>query len=117
MVITYISLLIGTSMLASADPYLNDREMTPNGGKVTVQQAKTLYDDTKIILEGNIINKLYHEHYTLKDSTGEIIIEIDDDDWYGHKIRVGQKIRVYGEIDTHHNRPISIDVNAVEILP
>ena len=42
----------------------------------TVKLVSEMNDDTKVILEGRLVNQLKDEHYTFKDATGEIEIEI-----------------------------------------
>ena len=84
--------------------------------KSTISQANAMPDESIVVLEGELVQKVKDEHYLLRDSTGTIVVEIDDDDWYGAAPRMGQKIRVFGEVDTHRYRPTDIDVKRVEII-
>lgn len=84
---------------------------------VTVEQALKAAKDMEVIIEGRIVNKLKHEHYTLQDATGTIEIELDDK--YlppGRQITEKTKVRIIGEIDTHRMKPNDIDVKRIEIL-
>ncbi|MDY5303422.1 MAG: NirD/YgiW/YdeI family stress tolerance protein, partial [Campylobacter sp.] len=52
-------------------------------GANTVAGALKARDDTMVTLKGNIIRQVAHEKYEFKDSTGVMIVEIDDDKWNG----------------------------------
>lgn len=81
-------------------------------GAMTVAQAKQMRDDAKVTLRGVIVKQLGDEKYLFKDSTGEITIEIDDDDWNGITVGANDQIEIYGEIDKDWNS-VQIDVDSV----
>ncbi len=86
-------------------------------GKVqTVKEASALPDDARVVLEGNVIRQLRHEHYIFKDASGEIEVEIDDDELKGIEINPQTRVRIAGEIDREHDRPARVDVDRVEIM-
>ena len=66
---------------------------------LTIQQAKSMKDDSKVLLEGSIVQKNGHEKYLFQDSTGTIMVEIDDDDWHGLVVSPTDTVRIYGEVD------------------
>lgn len=82
---------------------------------VSVQEALNLNDEDKVVLQGNIINSLGDEKYTFKDATGEVIIEIDDEDWKGLKVTPENTVEITGEVDKDVNEPTAIDVDTVTI--
>ncbi|BDD94013.1 NirD/YgiW/YdeI family stress tolerance protein [Pandoraea sp. XJJ-1] len=85
----------------------------------TVGQALAAPDDAMTVIEGYIVNRLRHEHYTFRDDTGRtIVIELDDK--YlppGHQINDKTRVRITGEVDRHHLRANDIDVKRIDILP
>ncbi|WP_353189376.1 NirD/YgiW/YdeI family stress tolerance protein [Pandoraea pnomenusa] len=84
----------------------------------TVEQALAASKDLEVVLEGYIVNKLKHEHYTFRDATGKTI-EIELDDKYlppGREINDKTHVRIWGEIDTHRLKPNDIDVKRIEII-
>ncbi|AJC22524.1 YgiW/YdeI family stress tolerance OB fold protein [Pandoraea pulmonicola] len=84
----------------------------------TVEQALAAPDDATAVIEGFIVNKLKHEHYTFRDAAGKTI-EIDLDDKYlppGQVINDKTRVRITGEVDRHRFRPNDIDVKRIEIL-
>jgi len=81
----------------------------------TVKSVDDMNDDDKVILEGYIIKEIRSEHYTFKDSTGEIEIELDNEDFRGVKVTPKTKVKIQGEIDKDWTST-TIDVNHVELV-
>ncbi len=82
--------------------------------KGDVKTALNSKDDTKMYLEGYIVNHLRKDKYTFKDVTGTIVVEIDDD--LLHAIDVSDKtmVKVYGEVDKDFS-DIDFDVKKIEL--
>ncbi len=81
----------------------------------TVQEALKLYDDSPVVLQGNIINSLGDEKYTFADETGQIIVEIDDEDWRGVNVNSDTTVEIYGEVDKGIFKKTKIDVNSIRV--
>lgn len=82
----------------------------------TVAQAKTAWDDTPVELTGHIVRRAAgsHEHYLFRDSTGEIVLDIDDKLFMGRTFTPEMTVRVYGEVDKELVGT-KIDVKSFEI--
>ncbi|UKA03981.1 YgiW/YdeI family stress tolerance OB fold protein [Photobacterium damselae] len=76
--------------------------------------AGTFSDDTPVTLTGYIKISLGGEMYTFNDGSGDITIEIDNDDWYGLKVTPQDEVVIQGEIDKDFNGT-SIDVNSIRL--
>ena len=83
-------------------------------GANTVAGALKAWDDTMVTLKGNIIRQVAHEKYEFKDSTGIIIVEIDDDKWYGLSVGPNDVVEIYGEVDSEIYRKNEIDVKFIK---
>ena len=70
-------------------------------------------DDAKAVLRGNIVKQVGHEKYLFKDATGEIVIEIDDDDWGGVTVGPQDTVELIGEVDKDFNK-VEFDVDIVK---
>ena len=81
-------------------------------GLVTVKEATSLRDDTRVSLKGSIIKSLGDEDYIFRDATGTIEVEIDDDIWQGRTVNPEDVILIEGEVD-RDGRHVSIDVYSV----
>jgi uncharacterized protein (TIGR00156 family) len=84
----------------------------PSSAATTIEKAKKLRDDTNVILEGNIVQHLWKDKYLFKDSSGEITVEIDDDDWNGVVVTSKDVVILYGEVDKDWNS-VEIDVDKI----
>lgn len=82
----------------------------------TVQAAKNMRDDAHVTLTGKIIKQLGHEKYLFKDATGEITVDIDDEDFRGQEVTPQNTVRIMGEVDKEFGRGTEIDVKRLEIL-
>ncbi len=114
LVITATSL----SVLANNTPSNGGGFSGPGATQIpgTVREIKKLgvfVDDTEVTLTGVITNALGNEKYTFRDSTGEIIVEIDNDKWFGLKVDPNTTVIINGEIDKGFNGT-SVDVKRIQ---
>jgi uncharacterized protein (TIGR00156 family) len=109
------SLLFFATVLVSADVAFTQFTETGASSTKTVAEAKQMRDDSKVALEGYIVKQLGPEHYTFRDDTGEIEVEIDDDEWRGQTVRPETKISIDGEVD-RDSTSVSIDVDRLRII-
>jgi len=65
---------------------------------VTVLGAWDLPNDSWVILTGNIVNSLGSNRYTFRDSSGEMIVEIDQNIWRGLFIGESDRVEIRGEV-------------------
>ena len=82
---------------------------------VTVSQAKEMRDDTPVILQGHIVQRMGEEDYLFEDSTGSITVEIDRKDWRGQTVSPSDTVKLYGEVDSGLFKT-DVDVDYVEKL-
>ena len=73
-------------------------------------------DEQKFSLKGNIVEKLGDEKYRFRDSTGEIMLEIDDDDLPSFSFDHTTPLEIRGEADTHWRKPTDIEVDSIHLL-
>ena len=79
-----------------------------------VADAKNAYDDTYVELTGHIVNKVKDETYMFRDSSGDIMIEIDDDDFRGQKVTPQMTVTIKGEVDKGWG-DLKIDVERLDV--
>ena len=82
----------------------------------TVAAAKKARDESYVTLTGNIVKQTKHEHYIFRDSTGEIEVEIDGDEWGGIKVVPETTDKIVGEVDKHMFSNTKIDAKRIEIV-
>lgn len=116
------SMLVGLSslLLCSAAAFADvDQKLIQKAEKnpVSVKQVKQLRDETPVSLSGEIFKHLNKDHYEFKDSTGIMLLDIDEDVLDAAKVKIGDRVKVWGEVDTHSYKPTNIDVEKLEKLP
>lgn len=82
----------------------------------TVAAALEAADDTPVVLQGRITQRLKGDLYEFQDSTGSIKVEIDDEDWPPQTVDHNVKVKITGEVE----RSLvgrEIDVDLLEVLP
>ena len=83
---------------------------------VTVSQANTLANKTPVILTGTIVQANGREKYTFRDSTGEIIIEIERKAWQGISVGPSDTVEISGKVEKELFRKRRIEVKTIRIL-
>lgn len=102
--------LFGSTAFAAG--YTGPGATSPVGN---VSAALEAADDTRVVLEGQIVKRLQDERYEFKDATGTIQVEIDDEDWPNQTVSETAKVRLTGEVDKDFNGR-EIDVDRVELI-
>ncbi|QUJ67365.1 NirD/YgiW/YdeI family stress tolerance protein [Photobacterium sp. GJ3] len=107
-----ISLALPLTAMAAQGGYTGPNE-TQNA-PTTVAQAMQAADDSRVSLTGHIIASLGDEEYRFKDSTGEMIVEIDHHLWGDRQVGPDTEVTLMGEVDkdTHET---TVDVKLIQI--
>ena len=92
-----------------------DMADSSNTATVTISEAMKMPDDATVMIIGTITENLGNEKYKLKDNSGEVIVEIDNDDWVGVAATPGNTVQIMGEIDRDGNENIEIDVESATV--
>ncbi|WP_299491250.1 NirD/YgiW/YdeI family stress tolerance protein [uncultured Shewanella sp.] len=77
-----------------------------------VKDALAAPDDAQVTLTGYITSSLGDEKYHFQDDTGEMVVDIDDDDWNGLKVTPKTQVIIQGEVDTDGTN-VKIDVDTI----
>ncbi|QHB31821.1 YgiW/YdeI family stress tolerance OB fold protein [Yersinia canariae] len=84
----------------------------PSATNTTVDKVKSMRDDARVTLEGNIVERLGHDTYTFRDSTGTITVDIDSKRWKGQTITPQDKVQIEGKVDKDWNS-VEVDVKNI----
>lgn len=87
-----------------------------SGTKKVEDILKDPVDDADVTLRGYLVRQLGDEKYMFSDGTGEIVVEIDDDDFPRQPVDDATHVELRGEVDTSRKRPPEIDVDKVKVL-
>lgn len=113
------TLLFTVSAQAAFVDGINDRGGFKGPGQdnsATVAQAKNMRDDAHVTLTGKIVQRIGQEKYLFRDGTGEITVEIDDEDFRGQTVTPQNTVRIYGEVEKEFGRGTEIDVKSLQVL-
>lgn len=113
-----ISVFVIAGMMASSASFagfIADAPVAPQNADVivSVAQVKKMRDDTPVIVQGNIIQRMGNEKYLFRDGTDSVVVEIDDEDWGGVDVRATDTVKLYGEVDASMFKT-EIDVDRIE---
>lgn len=119
---------LSLASLSVSAQYTGPQAAGPAGAAVNVPSAHPVISsvadalkaakDAQVSLDGRIVNRIKHEHYTFEDATGRIEIELDDKLLPpGVQINEKTRVRITGEVDRHRMRANDIDVKHFEVLP
>ncbi len=81
----------------------------------TIAEAIKMPDESYVTLQGNIIRYNGDEKYTFKDSSGEHIVEIDDDIWRGLHVNAQNVVELLVEVEKEWNF-VELEVAKVTII-
>lgn len=76
-------------------------------------------DDQRVILEGQFVERIRHEHYYFADSTARINVEVDDDRYFDSDIKMGVPVRIYAKVDfegNKHGKRVELEIKKIEYL-
>jgi len=82
---------------------------------ITAKEALELADDSKVALQGTLVKQTAEEHYLFKDQSGEVMVEIEDEDFRQVTVTPEDNIRITGEIDKEWTET-KIDVERIELI-
>lgn len=91
----------------------------PNSSPQLTQVAEILKnpkDDADVIVRGQLLRQVRDEKYMFSDGSGEILVEIDDDDFPRQPVDETTTVELIGEVDTGRRRAPEIDVDTVRIV-
>lgn len=88
-----------------------------NTGTTTVANIlKMPRDNMRVELIGNLVRKIRHENYMFSDGTGEIRVDIDDDEFPAQAVQADTRLEIMGEVDMDHRSDPEIDVKWLRIV-
>ena len=84
----------------------------PGGSVTTVENAKSLRDDTWVTLRGKIVQRISDDLYKFQDASGTVNVDIDHKRWNGLTVTPQDTVEIQGEVDKDWNS-VEIDVKQI----
>lgn len=82
----------------------------------TVAQALKMPDDTWTVVKGTLKTRIDDDKFTFADESGEMVVEIDDDNWWGVRFTPGKLVELRGEIDISSKGIVRLDADFIREL-
>lgn len=101
---------------------LSSNAMAANTAKTTTQpvskisDVKAMPDDTEVVIQGVIVQSLGDENYLVKDDSGTVNIEIDEDLVQGNTITPEAAVLITATVDQDDN-VTSLEAEEVQFVP
>jgi uncharacterized protein (TIGR00156 family) len=111
---TLIALLVIALAVVGYTAYQQNNAIT---APVSVATAKTLANDTRVILQGQLGQEVKDEHYRFSDATGEITLEMDYHHIRNLQLTPSTIVVVRGELERDkEDGTIEVDVDSLSVL-
>ncbi|MFC0179803.1 NirD/YgiW/YdeI family stress tolerance protein [Thorsellia kenyensis] len=112
-VILFITLFFSTVSLAG---FVGKNASNSVNNQTVKSLLDNPVDDTRVLLEGYITEKVRNEKYLFSDGTGTIRVEIDDKDFPSQPVDEKTKVKIYGDLEKDFLESPEIDVDFMEII-
>lgn len=91
---------------------------TSSVGVTTVAKALKAWDESPVVLTGNIVERLAgsDDKYMFRDATGQVIVDIDHELFWGKTVTPANTVRIAGEVDKEMFEATKIDVKLLEVI-
>lgn len=117
---TKIATVMSALILATASSVLVTAHCSPQGfakqaatPNTVAQVLSSAQDDQRVTLTGRLTNYLGQERYEFADSTGYMVVELDDDQNWSH-VSKDQLITIFGKVDRDFS-DVEIDVKEARV--
>lgn len=78
----------------------------PTPASISVGEALAVPDDSKVVVTAQVVQQVDSDHFLLRDSSGSITAQIDEDLLGKVKIAPDARLRVGGTVDQDHKPPL-----------
>ena len=88
----------------------------PMSGVTVAQMVQTFPNKASAVLRGHIVQHLGSDRYLFRDSTGDVIIKIKHDRWWGLSVGPNDLVEIGGELKREKNMWIKyFDAKAIRM--
>ena len=114
---TFLSMLaICGIALFSTNVMAADTAKNTNQPVSKISDVKAMPDDTEVVIQGVIVQNLGDENYLVKDDSGTVNIEIDEDLVHGNTITPEAEVLITATVDQDGN-VTSLEAEEVQFMP
>ncbi len=117
-VILAILICLSISSFAYAKGGFKGPNATQTMPNCTVSDVLSAHDDYKCVLTGKIVSKVPgdDDEYMFQDSTGKLVVEIDDDVFRNIQVSPKNTVKLYGEVDEKRRKDNEFEAKHLEVV-
>lgn len=106
--------LLGLASASAFAQYTGPGATRP--ARTVAEILKNPVDDQQVQLSGQLLRQTARERFTFSDGTGEITVEIDEEDFpAGQPVSAGTRVHITGEVEKRWMREPRIDVERLRL--
>lgn len=114
---TFLNLMVICGLaLLSSNAMAADTAKTTTKPVSKISDVKAMPDDTEVVIQGVIVQSLGDENYLVKDDSGTVNIEIDEDLVQGNTITPEAEVLITATVDQEGN-VTSLEAEEVQFVP
>ena len=84
-------------------------------GSMDIADALAAPDDTKVVVTGEVVQQIAGERFLLRDHSGSVTVEIDDDLLGEVKLAPSSRLRIYGEVERSSDLVV-VEAETVQVV-
>ena len=117
-IILFAAAILAASAFAQYDDYGQgygrgfQDDGTAYAAPTPIKKVLRMRDDSYVTVRGRIIKRLTDDKFLFADETGQIVVDIDYEDWGGVTASPKDTLELTGEIDRDFNK-VKLDVKIV----
>jgi uncharacterized protein (TIGR00156 family) len=111
-----LAVALGSVTTAALAQYVASGKFAP--ASTVAEVLRDPVDDRPVTLTGKLVEQTGRESFLFRDSTGEIRVEIDREDFPANQpVDANTTVLIHGEVDKRLARKPEIDVERLQITP
>jgi len=104
-ILTLAVLMPVCGAIAGGNKSMNNKNVIHQGAPVywSVAEVINMPDNTPVVMLGRITKNMGEEMFVFEDSSGTIMMQIEEEDWNGRTVTADEVVTVYGHVDKNGN--------------
>ena len=97
--------------------YVGGQQAQGQRSVTTVAEVlKNGFDEQRVTLRGQIVRRIQGDKYVFADGTGQIRVDIDEEEWPNEPVNDKTTVEITGKVDIDYGERTEIDVKVLRIV-
>ena len=114
--VVLVTLTLGAQRFSGAptpETISQNGNVQAEGHAITASQVQSIPHKSYVVLRGYLTQSVAREHYTFRDSTGEITVKIKDKYWGELAVGSSDRVEILVEIENKVDKAIKIEAKSI----